>query len=196
MRRSSSTARTITSSTWRRIRMGTAGLEGVGSLSNPKSWSWARRYSRRYAEGSVAKSWLPYPGAESSGVRITHYRWAGKGRWRARRDRPLLPATRSIAGTCSASQWDSPLRCRRRFSTALYQACAGKRFSLDEVNALLGLSGRPACRASRAVAAKKLEAIEEGIRTLSRLRRGLRIWVAACDANTGDSCPALERLAR
>ncbi|TLZ10865.1 MAG: MerR family transcriptional regulator [Gammaproteobacteria bacterium] len=30
-------------------------------------------------------------------------------------------------------------------------------FSLDEVNALLGLSGRPACRASRAVAAKKLE---------------------------------------
>jgi len=32
-------------------------------------------------------------------------------------------------------------------------------FSLDEVNALLGLSGRPACRASRAVAAKKLEAI-------------------------------------
>ena len=107
--------------------MGTAGLEGVGSPSNPKSWSWARRYSRRYAEGSVAKSWLPYPGAESSGVRITHYRWAGKGRWRARRDRPLLPATRSIAGTCSASQWDSPLRRRRRFSTTLYQACAGKR---------------------------------------------------------------------
>jgi len=69
-------------------------------------------------------------------------------------------------------------------------------FSLDEVNALLGMSGRPACRASRAVAAKKLEAIEERIRTLSRLRRGLRIWVAACDANTGDSCPALERLAR
>ena len=69
-------------------------------------------------------------------------------------------------------------------------------FSLDEVNALLGLSGRPACRASRAVAAKKLEAIEERIQMLSRLRRGLRIWVAACDANTGDSCPALERLAR
>jgi MerR family mercuric resistance operon transcriptional regulator len=68
-------------------------------------------------------------------------------------------------------------------------------FSLDEVRALLRLSGRPACGASRALAARKLTAIEEKMRILARLRRELRAWVAACDANTGDSCPALEKLA-
>jgi MerR family mercuric resistance operon transcriptional regulator len=69
-------------------------------------------------------------------------------------------------------------------------------FTLDEVRALLRLSGRPACGASRALAAKKLTAIEDKMRILARLRRELRAWVAACDANTGDSCPALEKLAR
>lgn len=68
-------------------------------------------------------------------------------------------------------------------------------FTLDEVQALLRLSGRPACGASRTLAAKKLVAIEEKMRILSRLRRELRGWVAACDANTGDHCPALEKLA-
>ena len=68
-------------------------------------------------------------------------------------------------------------------------------FSLEEIRALLALSGRPACRASRTLAAKKLEAIEEKMRILVRLRRELRGWVAACDSNTRDSCPALERLA-
>jgi MerR family transcriptional regulator, mercuric resistance operon regulatory protein len=68
-------------------------------------------------------------------------------------------------------------------------------FTLDEVQALLGLSGRPACKASRTLAAKKLLAIEEKMRILVRLRRELRAWVAACDANTRDSCPALEKLA-
>ena len=68
-------------------------------------------------------------------------------------------------------------------------------FTLDEVRALLRLSGRPACGASRTLAAKKLAAIEEKMRTLARLRRELRGWVAACDANIGDNCPALEKLA-
>jgi MerR family mercuric resistance operon transcriptional regulator len=68
-------------------------------------------------------------------------------------------------------------------------------FALDEVPALLGLSGRPACRTSRTLAAKKLEAIEEKMRILIRLRRELRAWVATCDAKTGDSCSALEKLA-
>ena len=68
-------------------------------------------------------------------------------------------------------------------------------FTLDEVRALLRLSGRPACGASRTLAAKKLAAIEEKMRILVRLRRELRAWVAACDANTGDNCPALEKLA-
>jgi len=68
-------------------------------------------------------------------------------------------------------------------------------FTLDEVRALLRLSGRPACGASRTLAAQKLAAIEEKMRMLARLRRELRVWVAACDANTGDHCPALEKLA-
>jgi MerR family mercuric resistance operon transcriptional regulator len=68
-------------------------------------------------------------------------------------------------------------------------------FTLDEVRALLRLSGRPACGASRILAARKLAAIEDKMRILTRLRRELRAWVAACDANTGDHCPALEKLA-
>ena len=68
-------------------------------------------------------------------------------------------------------------------------------FTLDEVQALLRLSGRPACGASRTLAATKLTAIEERMRMLSRLRRELRAWIAACDANSGDNCPALEKLA-
>lgn len=67
-------------------------------------------------------------------------------------------------------------------------------FALDEVQALLALSGRPACKTSRTLAAKKLDVIEEKMQILTRLRRELCAWVAACDANTGDSCPALERL--
>lgn len=68
-------------------------------------------------------------------------------------------------------------------------------FTLDEVQALLRLSGRPACGASRTLAATKLRAIEEKMRMLARLRRELRAWVAACDANSGENCPALEKLA-
>jgi hypothetical protein len=41
----------------------------------------------------------------------------------------------------------------------------------------------------------KLAAVEEKMRILTRLRRELRAWVAACDANTEDYCPALEKLA-
>ena len=68
-------------------------------------------------------------------------------------------------------------------------------FVLKEIHALLGLNGRRACRATRVVAARKLEEIEERRRTLRHLRRELRAWVAACDANTLDACPTLERLA-
>jgi MerR family mercuric resistance operon transcriptional regulator len=67
-------------------------------------------------------------------------------------------------------------------------------FTLAEVGALLGLSGRPACGASRTLAATKLVAVEDKMRILTRLRRELRAWVAACDVNTEDHCPALEKL--
>lgn len=41
--------------------------------------------------------------------------------------------------------------------------------TLDEIHALLRLSGRPACKASRSLAAKKLVLIEERMRMLTRL---------------------------
>ena len=68
-------------------------------------------------------------------------------------------------------------------------------FTLDEVRALLRLSCRTACGASRTLAAKKLAAIEDKVRILIRLRQKLRAWGATCDADTADQCPALEKLA-
>jgi MerR family transcriptional regulator, mercuric resistance operon regulatory protein len=94
-----------------------------------------------------------------------------------------------------------PLNGIRRYGTAdvsrlrFIRHAQQSGFTLSEVQALLGLRGRPACRASRTLAAKKLEAIEEKMRILTRLRRELRAWVAACDTNTADFCPAPEKLA-
>ena len=47
---------TISSSIWRRIPTGTAGLEGVECPSNPRSYRWGRRRSRRCTEGSIRNS--------------------------------------------------------------------------------------------------------------------------------------------
>ena len=47
----SASGRTITSSIWRRMRMGIAGLDGVACPSKSRSHGWERRRSRRYAEG-------------------------------------------------------------------------------------------------------------------------------------------------
>lgn len=69
-------------------------------------------------------------------------------------------------------------------------------FTLVEIQALLDLSGRRACRASRALATSKLQVVEATLRDLLHVRRDLRQCVASCDANTGYSCPALVRLAR
>ena len=95
-----------------------------------------------------------------------------------------------------------PLNSFRRYTLAdldrlrFIKRAQNSGFTLDEVQVLLGLSGRPACRSNRALAAKKLGTVEEKMRTLSRLRRKLRAWIAACDANTQDRCPALEQLGR
>jgi hypothetical protein len=48
--------RTITSSIWRRIRMGTAALADAGSPTNPRGYRWGRKRSRSYTEGSGGKS--------------------------------------------------------------------------------------------------------------------------------------------
>ena len=95
-----------------------------------------------------------------------------------------------------------PLNCIRRYSIAdvsrlrFIKHAQQSGFTLNEVEALLRLSGRPACGASRTLAAKKLAAIEEKMRILTRLRHELRAWVASCDVNIGDHCPALEKLAQ
>src|SRR5437016_13082548 len=80
--------------------------------------------------------------------------------------RPLACTSRPSATTSDAVYCGNllgPLNGIRRYAAAdvsrlrFIKHAQESGFSLDEVNALLGLSGRPACRASRAVAAKKLE---------------------------------------
>jgi MerR family mercuric resistance operon transcriptional regulator len=69
-------------------------------------------------------------------------------------------------------------------------------FSLSEIHALLELRSRKSCRKTRALAAAKLDFVEQRLRDLRRLKIELTQWIAACDANGEDSsCPALERLA-
>ena len=69
-------------------------------------------------------------------------------------------------------------------------------FTLAEVQALLALRSRKSCRATRALAATKLQFVEERLRDLRRLKIELTQWISACDSNSEDSsCPAIERLA-
>lgn len=68
-------------------------------------------------------------------------------------------------------------------------------FTLVEIEALLALRARKSCRATRALAATKLQFVDARLRDLKRLRKELAQWIAACDANAVDSiCPAIERL--
>lgn len=73
----------------------------------------------------------------------------------------------------------------------------GVGFTLAEIQALLKLRSRKSCRATRALAATKLQFVEERLRDLRRLKMELTQWIAACDSNSGEdeSCPAIERLA-
>lgn len=69
-------------------------------------------------------------------------------------------------------------------------------FTLAEVESLLKLRARRSCRATRAVAATKLEIVDDRIRELRQLRKELATLIASCDANAEDStCPVIERLA-
>src|SRR5579885_1026192 len=71
----------------------------------------------------------------------------------------------------------------------------GVGFTLKEVQTLLGLRARQSCRATRDLAAAKLEDIDGRIRDLRLLRRELVHWIAACDANRQNvACPVIERL--
>ena len=68
-------------------------------------------------------------------------------------------------------------------------------FTLVEIESLLRLRSRRSCRATRDLAAMKLDLVDARIRDLRQLRKELANLVADCDANAVDSeCPVIERL--
>lgn len=69
-------------------------------------------------------------------------------------------------------------------------------FTLAEVSNLLRLRTRRSCRATRELAATKLEIVDERIRELRHLRKELAGLIDDCDANTDETnCPLIDRLA-
>lgn len=70
-------------------------------------------------------------------------------------------------------------------------------FTLSEIKALLKLRAAKSCRATRELAAVKLDFVDARIRELRSLRRELAQWVAECDANREESiCPVIDHLGR
>lgn len=68
-------------------------------------------------------------------------------------------------------------------------------FTLAEIEGLIKARGNRSCNATRALAAEKLQAVEQRMRELSGLRRELRQWIAECDSNAkAGCCPALDAL--
>jgi MerR family mercuric resistance operon transcriptional regulator len=68
-------------------------------------------------------------------------------------------------------------------------------FTLAEIANLLRLRTRRSCRATRGLAATKLEIVDSRIRELRQLRKELASLIADCDANADDTaCPVIERL--
>jgi MerR family mercuric resistance operon transcriptional regulator len=66
--------------------------------------------------------------------------------------------------------------------------------SLKEVQRLLRLDARGACKETRSLAVAKLALVESKLVDLARLRDVLRGLVAACDQPHGMSCPIIEQL--
>ena len=68
-------------------------------------------------------------------------------------------------------------------------------FTLAEVSNLLQLRARRSCRATRELAATKLQIVDSRIRELQQLRKELANLIADCDANADETaCPVIERL--
>jgi MerR family mercuric resistance operon transcriptional regulator len=68
-------------------------------------------------------------------------------------------------------------------------------FALSDIENLLRLRSGRSCHTTRELAAAKLEAVDERIGELRRLRRELANLVAECDRNSGkEECPIIERL--
>ena len=66
--------------------------------------------------------------------------------------------------------------------------------SLKEVQRLLKLDAKGACKETRALAVAKLAFVESKLVDLARLRDVLQDLVAACDQPHGASCPIIEQL--
>ena len=66
--------------------------------------------------------------------------------------------------------------------------------SLKEVQRLLRLDAKGACKETRSLAAAKLTLIEQKLLDLVKLRDVLRELVAACDEPHGAACPIIEQL--
>ena len=66
--------------------------------------------------------------------------------------------------------------------------------SLKEVQRLLRLDAKGACKETRSLAVAKLALIEQKLLDLAKLRDVLRGLVAACDKPHGAACPIIEQL--
>ena len=66
--------------------------------------------------------------------------------------------------------------------------------SLKEVQRLLKLDAKGACKETRSLAVEKLALVEQKLLDLVQLRDVLRGLVAACDQPHGMSCPIIEQL--
>jgi MerR family mercuric resistance operon transcriptional regulator len=66
--------------------------------------------------------------------------------------------------------------------------------SLKEVQRLIKIDAKGACKETRALAVAKLALVESKLVELARLRDVLQDLVAACDQPHGASCPIIERL--
>lgn len=66
--------------------------------------------------------------------------------------------------------------------------------SLKEVQRLLRLDAKGACKETRSLAVEKLALVESKLVDLARLRDVLRSLVTACDQPHGASCPIIEQL--
>jgi MerR family transcriptional regulator, mercuric resistance operon regulatory protein len=66
--------------------------------------------------------------------------------------------------------------------------------SLKEVQRLIKIDAKGACKETRTLAEAKLALVESRLLELARLRDVLRELVAACDQPHGASCPIIERL--
>jgi MerR family transcriptional regulator, mercuric resistance operon regulatory protein len=66
--------------------------------------------------------------------------------------------------------------------------------SLKEVQRLIKIDAKGACKETRTLAVAKLALVESKLLELARLRDVLRDLVAACDQPHGARCPIIERL--